>query len=132
MTITLTAGSTVITLHPDLLWSDEFSWNPVAQTKQPTITGAIVVSSSLLLAGRPFTLQPIDEGSAWMSRSTVLALRNFAAEAGTEMTLRLRGVDYPVILRFEDGAAIEAVPVVHYSDADDADWYLVTLRFTGI
>jgi hypothetical protein len=59
-------------------------------------------------------------------------LRSWAAVAGREMTLTLRGASYQVIFRHQDGAAIEAEPIVHYSDVDGADSYKITLRFMEI
>ena len=32
MSITLSDGTTTVTLHPDLYWEDENSWHPVEQT----------------------------------------------------------------------------------------------------
>lgn len=127
--ITLADGTTTIELHKDLLWNDEFQWNTVEQSEQRTITGALVISASDKIGGRPITLQPEDASSAWMTRATVAALRNWAAVKGKVMTLTLHGTAYSVIFRSQDGVAVEAEPVAHYNDVDDDDWYLVTLRF---
>lgn len=127
--ITLYDGTTTLTLHQDLLWNDEFQWNAVEQTEQRTITGALVLSAATKVAGRPITLQPEDTSSAWMTRTTVTALRNWAAVLGKTMTLTLRVVEYSVVFRHQDGIAVEAEPVAHYNDVQNGDWYLVTLRF---
>lgn len=132
MSITLAVGGSSLTLHPDLYWSDENDWHPVEQTAQRTITGALVVSAIERVGGRPITLQPIDESSAWMPRATVEQLRNWAAVAGQEMTLTLRGVARDVIFRHHDGAGLEAAPVVHYDDPEATDWYRVTLRLMEV
>lgn len=132
MTITLTYLTTTITLHDDLKWSDERNWHPVAQTAQRTITGALIVSSALMVAGRPVTLEPEDDSSAWMPHSVVVALRNFAVVPGRVMQLTLKGVSRDVIFRHQDGDPIEAEPVIFYNNDDGADWYLVTLRLMEI
>lgn len=132
MTTALTYSTTTVTLPDDLLWADETTWNPVEQSAQRTITGALIVQSATRVGGRPITLQPEDDGSAWMSRTTVDALRNLAAVPGREMTLTLRGTTYNVIFRHHDGVAVEAKPVVHYSDVVAGDFYLVTLRLMGL
>jgi hypothetical protein len=119
-----------ITLHPDLLWVDEFNWHPVEQTVQRTITGALIVSTATRVAGRPITLQPEDDSTAWMPAATVTALRNLAVVPGQQMSLTFGGTTRSVIFRHHDGAAIDAIPVVHYSDG--ADWYRVTLRLMEI
>lgn len=130
--ITLGVGGTVVTLHPDLYWSDEHDWHPVEQTAQRTITGALVVSTHQRTGGRPITLQPIDEASAWMPRSTVEQLRNWASVAGQEMTLTLRGIARDVIFRHHEGAGLEAVPIVHFDEPEATDWYRVTLRLMEV
>jgi hypothetical protein len=115
-------------LHPDLYWSDELAWNPVEQTAERTITGALLVSAASVTGGRPITLEPENDGTAWMPRATVEALRNWAAVPGQELTLTLRAQPRTVIFRHQDGG-LSAQPVVHYSDTDAGDWYLCTLRF---
>ena len=132
MSITLKVGTTVVELDKALYWSDENNWAPVEQTAQRTITGALIVSSATRIAGRAITLEPPDDESAWMSRASVDQLRNWAAVAGQQMTLTLRGQDRTVIFRHHDGAGIEARPVVHYDDVVDTDNYLVTVRLMEI
>lgn len=132
MAITLSDGVTTITLPEDLLWVDEFSWNPVQQSAEATITGALIVQSATKLAGRQITLQPEDDDSAWMTRTVLEQVRNFAAEAGKEMVLTLRGQPHDVVFRHQEGSAIESSPVVHYNDVDPGDFYRVTLRLMEI
>lgn len=128
MTTQLVSGAITVALSDDLFWSDENTWNPVEQTAQRTVTGALIVQAAQRVGGRPITLQPPDDSSAWMSRATVDDIRNLAAVAGREMTLTLRGNNYDVIFRHHDGAAVDANPVVFYRDEDEEDFYLVTLR----
>lgn len=128
MSITLSVGSTTVELHPDLYWSDEANWHPVEQTAQRTLTGALVVSTASRVGGRPITLEPEDDSSAWMPRSVVQQLRNWAASPGQILTLTLRGQTRDVIFRHHDGPGVEATPVVHFSDVADTDFYRVTLR----
>lgn len=129
MSITLTVGGTSVTLPDDLYWSDEFGWSPVQQSTDRSITGALIVSTAARTGGRPITLQPIDNDSAWMQRAVLEQLRAWAAVAGQQMTLLLRGVSRTVIWRHDEAPAIAAEPVVHYSDTDPDDRYTVTLKF---
>lgn len=128
MTISLSDGTTTVQLHPDLYWNDESSWHPVEQTVERSITGALIVQAATRVAGRPITLQPEDDNTAWMPRSTLDALRNWAAVPAKQMTLTLRGTDRTVMFRHHDGEAVVAVPVVHYSDVDGTDHYRITIR----
>lgn len=132
MSITLSDGTDTIELSPDLYWADELTWNPVEQTVEPTVTGALIVQSAARLAGRPITLEPEDDqSSAWMTREVVDLLRNFAAVPGKVMTLTLRGVARSVIFRHQE-VGFEARPVVHYRDVEGTDWYTCALRFMEI
>lgn len=131
MTISLSDGTTTVALHPDLFWSDEHNWHPVAQTEERSITGALIVSSALKIAGRPITLEPENDSSAWMTLAEVTALRNWAAVPGQELALTLRGVAYTVLFRHQDGG-FEARPLVHYNDANNADFYLCVVRLMEI
>lgn len=127
MTITITDGTTPVTLPEDLLWSDEYTWSPVVQAVERSITGALIVNSAALTGGRPITLEPEDDSSAWMSRTSLDILRNWAAVPDKQLTLTLRGQVQTVVVRHQDGG-ISARPVVHYSDSDAADQYLCTIR----
>jgi hypothetical protein len=132
MAITLTFQGETINLHPDLKWADEHDWHPVEQSIQRTITGALIVSSAARTGGRPVTLQPEDEDTAWMTAETLAKLRNFAVVPGRVMQLTLRGVVRSVIFRHHDNNAIEANPVVFYNDVSNADWYRITLKLMEI
>lgn len=132
MSITLSDGSTTVDLHPDLMWADEYAWNPVLQTADRSITGALVIMPAQMVGGRPITLQPEDDSSSWMTRETIDVLRNWAAGAGQVLQLTLRGTTRNVVFRHQEGVALEAHPVVHFSDMEPADFYLATLRFTEI
>lgn len=131
MTISLESGGVTLPLHPDLLWADENDWYPVEQTTERTITGALIVSAATRLAGRPITLQPEDESSAWMRYSSVTQLRNWAAVPGLILQLTLRGTTRSVAFRHED-VGISASPVTHFSDVLNTDFYRVTLRFLEV
>lgn len=132
MSITISDGTTTLTLHPDLYWADEYDWQPVVQSVSTTLTGALVIQTGALQAGRKITLTPPDDASAWMDKATADQLRNWASVAGKTLTLTLRGVSRTVIFRHHEGAVMEATPVVFFSDAASTDWYRVTLRFLEV
>lgn len=129
--ITLSDGTTTLTLDPDLLWSDEDNWHPVQQNVQRTITGALDVQVAAMNKGRPITLEPEDDSSAWMQSATVEQLRNWAAVPGQQLILTLRNETRNVIFRHQDGG-LEARPVVHYRDRTPTDWYLCVVRLMEI
>ena len=129
--ITLSDGVDTITLHKDLLWSDELTWNPVEQTSQRTLTGALVVQVGDRVGGRPITLEPEDDQSAPHTRAQVDQLRNWAAVKGKEMVLTLGGQTFDVIFRHQDGG-FEARKWIHYDDVLPEDIYLVLIRLMEI
>ena len=131
MSITLTDGTTTLDLNPDLRWTDEDNWHPVQQAVQRTLTGALDIQSAAMIKGRPITLEPENDDSAWMTSSAVVQLRNWAAVPGQVLTLTLRGVSQSVIFRHQDGG-LEAQPVVHYRDRQTSDFYLLTVRLMEI
>lgn len=129
--ITLSDGTNTLELHPDLFWSDEDNWHPVAQAVQRTITGALDIQVAAMNKGRRITLEPEDDSTAWMSSAIVQQLRNLAAVPGQQMVLTLRGESRTVIFRHQDGG-FEAKPVVHYRDRVPGDWYLCVIRLMEI
>ena len=132
MSITLTDGTKTVELHPDLYWSDESNWYPVEQTVERSVTGSLIIQTATRQGGRPITLAPIDDESAWMTRVDLDQVRNWAAVPGQVLTLTLRDSDYQVIFRHQDGNAIEAEPIVHFNSVDDGDFYRVTLRLMTV
>lgn len=132
MAITLSDVTTTINLHEDLYWEDEFTWHPVEQSAERTVTGALIVDVNTRTSGRPITLRPEDDRSAWMARSVLEQLRNWAAVPGKTLTLTLRGVARTVMFRHHEGPAVEPAPVIHYNDTDAADRYTVTVRFMEV
>lgn len=129
---TLSDGATTVTLNEDgLMWADEFAWNPVEQSTQRTITGALVVQASARVAGRPITLAAEDDNSGWVTRSALEQCRVWAAIPGKQMTLTYRGAPHSVIWRHED-TAIDAAPVAAFNDVQAGDYYRATLRFMEI
>lgn len=135
MDINLTAGGVTLALDSDLWWSDEFTWSPVAQSESYSIEGSLLIDAQEKLAGRPITLQPIDDDSAWMSGAALSQLQAWAAVPGLQLALALRGTNFNVMFRRSDGAAIEARPRVFVSDVQPGgfgDAYLVTLRLIEV
>lgn len=134
MTITLTVGATTLALADDLRWLDEAEWSPVEQSVERSITGALIVQAAERTAstGRPITLGPPDDTAAWMPRSTLDQLLTWAATPGQVLLLNLRGAAYSVMFRLHEPPAIQADPVVWYSDETDSDWYRITLSLMKV
>lgn len=128
----LDTGESIV-LPSDLVWSDEFAWSPVAQSKERTITGARVVDTALLKGGRPITLE--GEGiTAYITRGDFRVLHAWASVPKLSFALLLHGeVRNVEFVQGGDGDAkgLSAEPVINYSDKVDGDYYSsLVLRFT--
>jgi hypothetical protein len=131
MSITLARAGTTVTLPDDLLWADQYTWQPVEQKTTVTLTGAVVVESAARTSGRPITLES-GADRAWVPRTAVDQLAAWAAVAGATMTLNIRGTgNRTVVFRHEDGA-LQAEQVLYWSQPS-ADWqYRITLRLLEV
>lgn len=125
--ITLSAAGVTAPLHPDLYWSDEFSWSKVERASSRTVTGARIVQIGEKVGGRPITLGPEGDNSGWIPRATLDQLKTWADTPGLTLTLNMRGQNRTV--EFE---SLEARPLVHFNDVQPGDYYLVTLRLTEV
>lgn len=123
---TLTHLTTTINLPTDLLWVDEFDWQPVQYVSRYSVGGALLVNSGKRLTGRPITLVG-GETWAWVQRSVVLALQTLSEIESPQMTLVYRGTSYPVTWA-PNGAPLAAEPIIDYADPGSTDDYAVTLR----
>jgi hypothetical protein len=125
MSITLDA----LTLPADLIWTDEFDWTPMEQNKYYTLTGALVIESGQMLAGRPITLVGGDN-AAWADRTLVSALYDkLVGDATMLLTLHdARAFN----VKFLMNAPIQARLVLDYNNPIADDWYSLTLKFMQI
>lgn len=128
----LSNGTTTIVLPIDLTWIDEFAWAQVAQTKSYTLTGALVLESAVKLKGRPITLGGGGDRFAWISRADLLALLVWRALPAQALTLIVRAEAARTVRFDHEAGAIEATPIVDYSDIGAADFYSVILRFIEV
>jgi hypothetical protein len=126
----LTQGTTVVALSDDFDFPNEFTWEPIRQTKTYSVTGALLVEVGTRQTGRLITLQGSDT-YAWVTRAQLGDLREMAANPAVNMTLLFRGVTYTVRFDYESGA-IEARPVADFRDPQPTDYFVVTLRFYEI
>ena len=131
MAITLSDGVVVLPLPDDLIWADQHTWSPVAQTVETSISGALLVDTGLRVSSRPITLEG-GESHAWMPLATVSQLKAWAAVPDKELNLNLRGALFNVIFRHHDAPAIDVLPVIDYAAQDAQDWFFGALKFMEI
>lgn len=121
---TLGDGVTTVDLSDDIKWSDEFAWSPMSSSSEYTLTGALVVEQAARSAGRPITLQSLDN-AAWIPRATIEQITAWR-DQGAQLSLVYRGVTYQVLMVADD--AITATPIFYFSDPVPVDWYQLTLK----
>ncbi|MFD1699875.1 hypothetical protein ACFSB1_11105 [Halopseudomonas phragmitis] len=111
-------------------WVDEWDWNPVEQTQERSLTGAMVIQEGGKLYGRPITLQ--SNGGAWFTLDTVRALEAKRGALGAVMLLTLpRGDQHFVTWNRVGGAPVQARPIFRCVDPADTE-YELTLRLITV
>ena len=130
----LSDGTASISLpDTEFIWADELTHDPVTQSTERTITGALVVELWKEVAGRPVTLAPSDNNHGWLLRSDWLALKAWADEPGKALMLTVptaSGTEsFGVIF---SRPAIEAEPLFGHSWRDGNEYWRGTLRFLTV
>lgn len=109
-----------------LIWVDEFNWTAPVQAHEYSITGALIVDVATRQAGRPITLQGVDD-HGWVARGDLAALWALVNTTTAPLSLALAdGRAFSV--RFAPDAPIEAAPIARAELPSDALPYIVTLR----
>jgi hypothetical protein len=127
MAITLGA----IALPDTLVWEDEFSWSPVAQSTEYSLTGALIVQEAIKLAGRPITLVGKSDGTAHTGGITLTNLRLLKTAldvAGASWTLTLHDARTFTVAVRENPLEAEPLPVYRSffpANPTGDRWYLI-------
>lgn len=128
MAITLDA----ITLPDDLIWSDEYSWSPVTQTINKSLTGALIVQEAAQAKGRPYTLSGSAE-SAWIDKATLDLIQAKADTPELVMSLNYHGTVHSVIfLRSGNSSPFDADPIYELADPQADHLYSFTIRLIEV
>ena len=128
MTITLDA----IALPEDLIWDDEYSWSPVKQSIEKSLTGALIIQEASQIKGRKITLKG-GEAYAWIDKATLDLLRVKLNTANLTMTLTHNATAYQVMFdRSANGGGVSARGIYEVSDPDAQHIYSVVLNFIEV
>ncbi len=129
---TLTHLTTTLALPADLLWVDEFTWRKVQQNEEYLLTGGLWLQAQGRLAGRPITLSGAPD-AAWISRADLLTLLAWKDLPGQTFQLVVRGEASRTVVFDQSAGALQAEPVVGFSDVDPGDFYgSLVLRFKQV
>lgn len=119
-------------LPVDLVWADEFQYSDIAQQKQRSLTGALIIQESAKLEGRPITLVGGQE-SAWATREQVLALQALVDTVDNDMTLTFHGTSYTVRFDREGGnTPVDASPIVACTNPEMVQYYGITIKLMTV
>ena len=131
-TLTNPTNSASVVLPPDLIWTNEFTYTPIAQASERSITGALILDTAVKTGGRPIVLQGA-ENAAWLLRNEAKTLLDsWVSLPGKVFALSLNGRVLQVVFDHEAGP-MQMQPVVDYSDPVDADFYCnASFRFLEI
>lgn len=123
MAITLNA----ITLPQGLLWEEEFTWSPLAQATEYSLTGALIVEQAIKQAGRPMTLIG-GKDFAWITRAQVAILKALL-DTGAVMTLTLHDArTFSVLPASDNPLSVYPLPRIldsGFADGGNGAWYVV-------
>jgi len=121
-----------ITLPDDLLWINEFEWNPVEQTTERSLTGALLIQEQIRLQGRPIVLTGGKE-AGWVSRKTVMELQTLSSISDRVMTLTLPDMrQLKVIFDRSSGSPVSASPVLQEAYPTDNSYYHLSLKLMTV
>tara|TARA_R100001443_G_scaffold115738_1_gene134215 strand:- start:678 stop:1052 length:375 start_codon:yes stop_codon:yes gene_type:complete len=114
-------------LPENLYWSNEFDFQGVAQSKQRTVSGGVVVESVLLSYGQSVTLT-----GAWARRDVVDLLRSMAADVSAKRVLTLNdGTTHAVVFDVEAGG-VQAVALSPELNPTVETIYEITLHLLTV
>ncbi len=121
-----------VTLPDDLLWTNEFDWNPVEQHIDRSLNGALLIQEQLQLYGRAITLSGGQE-AGWVKRSTVASLLALNLVPNRVMALILPdGRQFSVIFDRKNGSPIQAQQILPFAYPDDHYQYSLTLHLLTV
>lgn len=122
--------ATTITLPDSMEWVDEYDWTDVKQDIQPTVGGSLVVSESVVSAGRPITL--VSGDNVWITKDVIDALLALVNTVDKTYTLTLPDARTFTVMVNRGSLPLVAKPIFRrITQANDA-YYTLTLRLMEI
>lgn len=115
-------------LPEELIWTDEFSWNPVRVNEKISLSGIRNLSESLLPteSGRFITLMSDD---AWLDRDDLKTLFSWTKSLSKTMTLVMHDDEtYTVRFRHTDPPVLEYEPIIQSAFVDGNTLYRLNIK----
>ena len=124
----MTISLDTLTLPDELIWIDEFYWNPIRVEEKFSLSGVRNISESLLPtnSGRPITLE---SDNSWIDRQDLITLHNWSRLKNYTMTLTLHDNSiYQVRFRHTEPPVIEYENLLNLAFVDDDTIYKLVLK----
>ena len=120
-----------LTLPDNFLWMNEYSWNPVSQSTNRSLTGALIVSEAEKQYGQSIILG--DGENSWMTLGELRPLHELSKVINKTMVLTLDdGRSFNVIFDRRDGVPLSVEPVFPLANPADEHLYAVTIRLLTV
>ena len=121
-----------ITLPDDLIWRNEYKWQPVSQVIDKSLTGVLIIQEAQQVKGRDIILVGTDS-SGWITKATLDLLKVKYDTANLTMVLIINSVSYNVMFkRSSNQGALAAQLIRECSNPSANENYSVTLEFITI
>ncbi len=101
-------------LPENLYWQNEFDHKKIAQSIDRTVSGGVVVESSVLVYG-----QKIKLAGAWAARTKVLALKSMEEANATMILVDGAGQNHSVVFDIEAGGLVAPLVMSEINPSDD-------------
>lgn len=131
MKIKRLSTSETVQLEDGFLWSDEFTWKPIEQNFEYSMSGAPIIQEGLKQDGRSIVLEPADSDMGWIKRRDLQKLLTWSAlqeRFSLEFEWPHDRRKFNVIFNHGNGA-LDAKPVKGIPTVSEDDYYNVTMRF---
>ena len=127
----LTDGVTSIIFTDELVWLDEFAWNPVQQSKKRAIGGTLIIQEKKYSDGRPITL--VGDDKVWESRAVIQALHTASMLENQTFTLTLFDGSTKTVMFDKENNPVDVAALFTGQDTQTTDQYVIkALRFIEV
>lgn len=120
-----------IQLDDDFFWVNEFDHNPVEQTREHSITGALLIQEGMKLHGRKIELR--SNGGVWTPLSVLRQLEALRDQPSFPMKLLLPDKrEFYVVWDRTDGPPLTAEPLWRETYPTPQSLYLINLKLITV
>lgn len=120
-----------IELDDQLEWVNEFDHNPIEQTREHSVTGALLIQEGVKLHGRRIELR--SNGGVWTPLSVLRRLEALRDQPSVPMKLVLADErEFYVVWDRAEGAPLSAEPLWREAYPTPQSFYLVNLRLITV